>query len=575
MGPTIKKNKKVLADPVQQLLVLFPKGDPDYFRHCIDQYTENAVEHITEKFLEMGSYPQLPPADAHGPLNSCLRILALDLFPNVDIGYLRDLVLKYDCAHIENVVSVLVKQRKRPERLEYGKMMEYEGIRSESYKRQAKTQLIRDFPQIWKSSIRAVLAENNWDYLKSYDQLSEMGSGGFWTTLRNFFTHWSSHTSVTPMIKVNDPDIIKQLRELQQRSLDIQIEKDLDFAQALNRSEYDLHKQLITCDCCCDDFPFEQLLFCSQGDHTFCHECIRHFINEGLFGQGGLRGQARIQCISSMDQCDGCLPMESLQRVISTDVWKAYEKSLLDDCFKESGQKIQCCACSYFELDESTRPLNSIFVGRVIQRVAQWLMWDVEGDLKLAYLRVTKARRGTLFQCRNDKQCGVLTCLLCQRPVRGMHTCYEEETDGLRLYVEKAMVDAVKRTCPICNLSFQKSDGCNKIVCRCGYTMCYVCRKDIGKESYRHFCEHFRDRPGTKCTQCKKCDLYKTDPEDEAVQLAATRARKQYLQAHPEVAKQLPNNQIPIGPQKSLDKFVEWKQEFIVSCLERGLDWLV
>jgi hypothetical protein len=49
--------------------------------------------------------------------------------------------------------------------------------------------------------------------------------------------------------------------------------------------------------------------------------------------------------------------------------------------------------------------------------------------------------------------------------------------------------------------------------------------------------------------------LYKTDPEDEAVQLAATRAKKQYLQAHPEVAKQLPNNQIPIGPQKSLDKF--------------------
>lgn len=291
---------------------------------------------------------------------------------------------------------------------------------------------------------------------------------------------------MAPMVKVNDPDIVKQLRQLQQRSLDIQIEKDLDFAQALNRSEYDLHKQLITCDCCCDDYPFEQLLFCSQGDHTFCDECIRHFINEGLFGQGGLRGQARIQCISSMDSCDGCLPMESLQRVISADVWKAYEKSLLDDCFKENGQRIQCCACSYFELDESIRPLNSIFVGRAIQRVAQWLMvlelistscflllatshhsiilliiafstiatiqyalykqWDVESDLKLAYLRVTKARRGTLFQCRNSNQCGVLTCLLCQRPVRGMHTCYEEETDGLRLYVEKAMADAVKRT---------------------------------------------------------------------------------------------------------------------------------
>jgi hypothetical protein len=96
----------------------------------------------------MGSYPHLPPVDAHGPLNSCLRILALDLFPDVDIGYLRDLVQKYQYAHIENVVSVLVKQKKRPERLEYGKMLDHDGIRSESYKRQAKSQLIRDFPQV-------------------------------------------------------------------------------------------------------------------------------------------------------------------------------------------------------------------------------------------------------------------------------------------------------------------------------------------------------------------------------------------------------------------------------------------
>jgi hypothetical protein len=71
-------------------------------------------------------------------------------------------------------------------------------------------------------------------------------------------------------------------------------------------------------------------------------------------------------------------------------------------------------------------------------------------------------------------------------------------------------------------------------------------------ESYAHFCDHFRERPGTNCTRCKKCDLYKTAPDDEAVQAAATKAKSQYLKAHPEVAVVAPHT--VIGPKNTLDK---------------------
>lgn len=121
--------------------------------------------------------------------------------------------------------------------------------------------------------------------------------------------------------------------------------------------------------------------------------------------------------------------------------------------------------------------------------------------------------------------------------------------------------------------------------------MCYVCRKDIGKgelliivpdlcdsslfttESYSHFCQHFRDRPGTACNQCNKCDLYKTDPEDELVQRASARARNQYLQAHPQAANQ--TNNIRIGPKTTMDKMEEYKQACVLWCLERGLELIV
>jgi hypothetical protein len=58
--------------------------------------------------------------------------------------------------------------------------------------------------------------------------------------------------------------------------------------------------------------------------------------------------------------------------------------------------------------------------------------------------------------------------------------------------------------------------------------MCYVCRADIGKSSYRHFCEHFRPDPGKGCTECEKCDLYKCEDEEEVVKRAAENAEKEW-----------------------------------------------
>lgn len=330
-----------------------------------------------------------------------------------------------------------------------------------------------------------MLAENNWDYIHSFDQLKEMGSGGFWKTLRNFFLHWSAASHVSAQHgHISDYHLLEQLKQLNQRAIDVQIQDDRHLAQKINMIEYTDNQQLMTCGCCYGDCTFEQLSFCTEGEHAFCNECINHYMAEGLFGQGALRGQSRIQCISSTDECEGCLSTQVLQRVVTGDVWKAYENALLEDCCQYQEQRIQCCACSYFELDESTKPLQStvLYANRTIQLIAQWIMvveilvfsfvlyiqdnhfllfsafvfllsiqwisfhqWDIKNDLEIAYARVARSRRGVSFRCQNPA-CKTVTCLECRRPMRGPHKCWEKETDGLRLYVEKAMADAVKRT---------------------------------------------------------------------------------------------------------------------------------
>lgn len=310
-----------------------------------------------------------------------------------------------------------------------------------------------------------------------------MGSGGFWNTVRNFFMHWSMPSSSSSShqeerLTITDYHLLQQLKELVQRSIDQQIENDLTVAHNINLLEYEQLDQCITCDCCFGDFTFEQLAFCSEGTHSFCHSCIIRYISEGLFGQGALRGQSRIACISSTDDCQGCFLPSLLQKVLSNDIWMAYENSLLDSI---KNHRIQCCQCGYFELDESIKPLDTIYANTLVNWIAKWIMvvelflliiitstrgfglaffinilflslqyisfhqWDKKSDLELAYQRISKSRRGNAFQCRNN-ECKTVTCLNCQRLIRGMHTCYEKESDGLRLYVEKAMADAVKRT---------------------------------------------------------------------------------------------------------------------------------
>lgn len=68
------------------------------------------------------------------------------------------------------------------------------------------------------------------------------------------------------------------------------------------------------------------------------------------------------------------------------------------------------------------------------------------------------------------------------------------------------------RKCFKCGCEFIKFDGCNKMICRCGIIMCYICRKfNIG---YNYFCQYLKDF-GKFCIKCKSCFLWIDFIEDD------------------------------------------------------------
>ena len=108
------------------------------------------------------------------------------------------------------------------------------------------------------------------------------------------------------------------------------------------------------------------------------------------------------------------------------------------------------------------------------------------------------------------------------------------------------MTQARLRECHSCKTKFYKTEGCNKMVCRCGSFMCYLCREKIDhKVGYKHFCQHPRD-PGKTCSKCTKCNLFTNTEQDDEMAINEVKKQEEARLAAEGVA--VESLKRPIGP---------------------------
>ena len=241
---------------------------------------------------------------------------------------------------------------------------------------------------------------------------------------------------------------------------------------------------MLECECCCGEYAFESLVQCSEG-HLFCKICIQKYTEESVFGNG----KSKLKCMSSSSDCQGFFSDSMLKMSLSERVFKAYQELLAQNALKEAKLEnmITCHNCQL----------------------------PVE----------LPANAGILLRC---PMCTFQTCRLCGEKAHIPLKCSEVEKDSetkQRLSVEEAMSKARIRECPRCKTRFFKVEGCNKMTCNCGYKMCYICRADLTKIGYAHFCS----KPHCGHRDCKKCVMYSDSVEDD--RLAAREAGLQTIKA--------------------------------------------
>ena len=360
--------------------------------------------------------------------------------------------------------------------------------------------------------------------------------------------------------------------------------RDFQLAEELNENEAKGADALYECECCFGDITFEQISTCSTGSHIICYHCIRRTVHEALFGQGWSKsvdaGRATLKCIAPLSDgaCDGSLQPDIVKRAIVLDkagdeTYRKFEDRLASDTLMKSRLKlVRCPFCSYAEVDSVYHPSpqgvcwhlrrNSVIYMTVsivllldliplfVVPLIILLVLDapsISAILRVSLRNICLKMRGKRFTCANPS-CKRVSCMICQKQWRDPHVCHEPLLLDLRTTVEAARTAAVKRTCPRCGLSFVKSSGCNKLTCICGYSMCYLCRKGLGPplvrgvadrpydddddeetpEGYKHFCEHFRINPGSRCTECNKCDLYQSVDEEAVARGAGEKAEREW-----------------------------------------------
>jgi hypothetical protein len=474
-------------------------------------------------------------------------------------------------------------------------------VRSDAYRKAVKQVFYQEFRSLSHSTIKGVLAEQNFSYKLARPVLHQLATRGWRFSIPYF---WPRSVSTPAPAAVPPPPFIvwrddaryegKQLPYLKRTGsveLDCElynlfvatpmakyrqevIAANFVVASQINEAEATEAEALFDCECCYGSYTFEEIASCSEECHVVCLDCVRRTVNEALYGQGWSRTadlhRATVRCFASTSQdCTGCLQPSVVRRALNDEgsgnhepdeLWHVFQDRLAADVLVQSHFALQRCPfCDYAEVDETPNPqvrhpfaiwqhmatnttasFQVVFLSSVVavSTFASYLLAFLLGlyllvsfvpqstrVLRTSWTRVYKRIRSNRFTCKNPS-CLLVTCMRCNALWRDPHTCFESEKTSLRTAIEASATAAIKRTCPRCLLSFVKASGCNKMVCNCGYAMCYICRQEItASEGYAHFCQHFRPAGG-RCTECFKCDLYGDEDEEKSIRLAVQEAEK-------------------------------------------------
>lgn len=229
------------------------------------------------------------------------------------------------------------------------------------------------------------------------------------------------------------------------------------------------------CQCCFTEFPFDDLIKCSNASakykHLFCKECIQGYTEAGINNK-----KATCQCMSDTkdENCKGHYSESDIEKCLPEQTFKNFKDMLIVSTVTSFAKVLSdyqiCPFCNMFGL-------------------------IAEGNIKY-------------IQCQ---KCIKSWCVLCRKEAHEDDPCWkikdEKDHDAIVSAVTETLTNALVHKCPSCHSKYIKEEGCNLMTCSsCHSYSCYLCGiKLIPRAGSKYW--HFYDTNGIP-TKEKTCKLF-------------------------------------------------------------------
>ncbi|KAI0675743.1 hypothetical protein C8Q78DRAFT_963217 [Trametes maxima] len=216
-----------------------------------------------------------------------------------------------------------------------------------------------------------------------------------------------------------------------------------------------------------DDTPCP-VCFCDVSDplalpcgHTYCRECLRHFLGSLAHSTGGA-GPVQAVCLAEIAKfndpptpCGSSIPLEVIRVLLSPG--------------------------------EEERILEATFLSFIHSRPQQF-KYCPTADCQIVY---RAGKEDTQLRCPS---CLARICAFCHVEAHEGLSCagYKDQASGGEDSFRRWREENGVKACPGCGTGLEKSGGCNHMQCRqCGAHMCWVCLQvftetDSGEGVYSH-----------------------------------------------------------------------------------------
>ncbi|XP_069126310.1 E3 ubiquitin-protein ligase RNF14-like [Argopecten irradians] len=248
------------------------------------------------------------------------------------------------------------------------------------------------------------------------------------------------------------------------------------------------------CCVCFMEFPGTDLYRMKQCGHHMCRQCVQELC------QIHVRDGTVTELVCPEAECQTDIPPNIIREAVGEEQYGRYERLALQKALDNMGDIVWCPRCEGVVVRESDNALNLAYCIACQFSFCTICkkLWH-QGERCMDIQETLKEMEGKL-KAQKESERGAIK--------RKMQRLQEEASSNI--YIQNKA-----KTCPSCQSSLQKISGCNKVVCRCGCALCYICEKNITNIGYQHFVDSSR------------CSTF-TNDEDEDMN-AVVRNRRPYF----------------------------------------------